>query len=298
MANCGFLLGEPRVQESDATGTLYIVASPIGNLEDMSPRGVSVLMKVDMIAAEDTRHSRRLTEHFGVATRLVSLHEFNERDKASTIVARLEAGEHVALVSDAGTPLISDPGYHLVKAARQAGIRVVPVPGACAITVALSAAGLPTDRFCFEGFLPAKKGQRRKALLQLQQEARTLVFYESPHRILESVQDMAEVLGGDREAVLARELTKQYESFYSGSLSALGELLAQDENHRRGEFVVMLRGSDGEQPSGDFDADTLFAELLEDLPLKKAAAILARMTGKPRKLWYDRGLAMKAEGAS
>jgi len=200
------------VAANSGAGTLYVVATPIGNLEDISARALRVLGEVALIAAEDTRHSARLMSHFGIATPLAACHEHNERDEGGRFLERLQAGDDIALIADAGTPLISDPGYHLVRQARAAGIRVVPVPGACALIAALSAAGLPSDRFIFEGFLPAKAGGRRARLELLKEEPRTLIFYEAPHRILECVDDLEAIFGADRPAVLCRELTKTFET--------------------------------------------------------------------------------------
>ncbi|HHO68310.1 MAG TPA: 16S rRNA (cytidine(1402)-2'-O)-methyltransferase, partial [Gammaproteobacteria bacterium] len=202
-------------ESAPAAGTLFVVATPIGNLGDMTPRGVEVLQQADLIAAEDTRHSRRLAEHFGIATPMLALHEHNERSVAARLVERLRQGESIALISDAGTPLISDPGYQLVRAAREAGVPVVPVPGASALVAALSVAGLPTDRFVFEGFLPPRQAARRKRLEALKDEPRTLVFYESSHRIVDSLNDLKDVFGPGRQALLARELTKAFETTLS-----------------------------------------------------------------------------------
>ncbi len=210
-------------------GTLYVVATPIGNLDDLSPRAARTLASVDVVAAEDTRHSGRLLSHLGIQKRMVALHDHNEKDRAAGILTELQAGRDVALISDAGTPLISDPGYVLVREARAAGHRVSPIPGPCALVAALSVAGLPTDRFLYVGFLPAKRSGRRASLDLLSSEVATLVFYESPHRILESVRDIAEVLGPDREMVLGREITKTFETFYSGSKMA-SELTGLSKN--------------------------------------------------------------------
>ena len=225
-----------------AAGTLFVVATPIGNLDDLSARALKVLGAVTLIAAEDTRHSARLMQHFGIGTPLAACHEHNERDEGNRFIERLLAGDDVALISDAGTPLISDPGYHLVRQARATGVRVVPVPGACALIAALSAAGLPSDRFVFEGFLPAKTVGRRARLELVREEPRTLIFYEAPHRILECLQDMREVFGGDRQALLARELTKTFETLQGLPLDQLCEWVAADANQQRGECVVLVAG--------------------------------------------------------
>lgn len=272
-----------------APGRLYVVATPIGNLDDLSARALKTLNEVALIAAEDTRHSARLMQHFGIATPLVACHEHNERDQGGRFLARLQAGEDVALISDAGTPLISDPGYHLVRQARAAGINVVPVPGACALIAALSAAGLPSDRFIFEGFLPAKAVGRRARLEQVKEEPRTLIFYEAPHRILECLQDMQAVLGDDRPALLARELTKTFETLKGMPLAELAAWVASDSNQQRGECVVLVAG--WQAPEGE---DAVSAEalrvlnlLLAEMPLKRAAALAAEITGVRKNLLYQ-----------
>lgn len=225
-----------------SAGTLFVVATPIGNLDDISPRALRVLREVALVAAEDTRHSIRLFQHFGIETPLAACHEHNEREEGGRFISRLQGGEDVALISDAGTPLISDPGFHLVRQAQALGIRVVPVPGSCALIAALSAAGLPSDRFIFEGFLPAKAAGRRSRLQAVQEEPRTLIFYEAPHRLLESLADMRDVFGGKRRAVLARELSKTFETIRSLPLAELHDWVASDSNQQRGECVVLVAG--------------------------------------------------------
>ncbi|HHJ14634.1 MAG TPA: 16S rRNA (cytidine(1402)-2'-O)-methyltransferase, partial [Gammaproteobacteria bacterium] len=233
---------EPRGHVGGA-GCLYVVATPIGNLGDMSTRAIEVLRQVVLIAAEDTRHSAGLLAHFGIDTPMQALHEHNEREQAPRLVQRMvEEGLELALISDAGTPLVSDPGYRLVRLARAAGVSVVPVPGPSALIAALSASGLPTDRFVFEGFLPPKAAARRARLEKLLTEPRTLIFYESSHRILDSLRDMAAVLGASRHAVLARELTKQFETILDDSLEALAGRVETDADQRRGELVVLVEG--------------------------------------------------------
>lgn len=275
------------------SGKLYVVATPIGNLRDLSPRAVEVLSSVRLIAAEDTRHSKQLLTHFGVGTPLTALHEHNERGIAEVLVRRLEQGEDLALISDAGTPLISDPGYRLVRAARAAGIAVRCVPGPSALTAALSIAGLPTDRFRFEGFLSAKQAARRQRLTSLAAETVTLVFYESSHRIVESLADLAACLGAEREAVVARELTKVFETVYSGSLGELARQLAADAQQQKGEFVVLVRGAVVDPAVLDEQARRTLSLLLEELPLKKAAALTARITGVAKNKLYEYGLKIK-----
>ncbi|MGK8707813.1 16S rRNA (cytidine(1402)-2'-O)-methyltransferase [Metapseudomonas otitidis] len=277
-------------------GKLYVVATPIGNLDDISPRALRTLREVALIAAEDTRHSIRLLQHFGVTTALAACHDHNEREQGGRFVARLLAGDDVALISDAGTPLISDPGYHLVRQARAAGIEVVPVPGPSALIAALSAAGLPSDRFIFEGFLPAKAAARRGRLDLLKEEPRTLIFYEAPHRVLESVQDMASRFGKDRHAVLARELTKTFETLKGAPLGELAEWIAADSNQQRGECVLLVTG--WQAPEGE---DAISGEalrvldlLLGELPVKRAAALAAEITGVRKNLLYQAALERQA----
>lgn len=273
-------------------GTLYVVATPIGNLEDISARALRVLREVKLIAAEDTRHSARLMQHFGIGTPLVACHEHNEREQGSRLVQRLLAGDDLALVSDAGTPLISDPGYHLVRNARAAGVRVVPVPGACALIAALSASGLPSDRFVFEGFLPARSTARRQRLQVVVEEPRTLIFYEAPHRLLECLADLRELFGVERPAVLGRELTKTFETIKGAPLGELHDWVAADSNQQRGECVLLVEG--WQEPVGE---EALSAEalrvldlLLAELPLKRAAAVAAEITGVRKNLLYQQAL--------
>jgi len=274
---------------NSTTGSLYVVATPIGNLDDMSVRALKVLREVALIAAEDTRHSLRLMQHFGIATPLAACHEHNERDEGSRFIARLLAGDDVALISDAGTPLISDPGYHLVRQARAAGIQVVPVPGACALIAALSAAGLPSDRFIFEGFLPAKTVGRKARLELLKEEPRTVIFYEAPHRILECLQDLEEIFGADRPAVLGRELTKTFETLKGLPLGELRAFVEGDSNQQRGECVVLVAG--WSEPEGEdligAEARRVLDLLLQEMPLKRAAALAAEITGVRKNLLYQ-----------
>lgn len=279
-------------QDNSKTGVLYVVATPIGNLEDISARAVRVLGQVDAIAAEDTRHSSRLLQHLGIGVPLLACHDHNERDASVQLVERLLRGQNLALISDAGTPLVSDPGYHLVVKARAAGVAVVPVPGACALIAALSAAGLPSDRFIFEGFLPAKSVARSKQLLAMAQEPRTMIFYEAPHRLLDSVQDMLQVFGGERDAVLARELTKTHETIRDGTLAELAAWIAADANQQRGEAVLLVRGADVRAAAGEVDAQAqkIMQLLCTELPLKKAAALCAQITGVRKNLLYQWGL--------
>ena len=287
-------MSQPAVA-SVQPGSLYVVATPIGNLDDISARALRILREVALIAAEDTRHSARLLQHFGIQTPLAACHEHNERDQGGRFLARLRAGEDVALISDAGTPLISDPGYHLVRQARAAGFAVVPVPGACALIAALSAAGLPSDRFIFEGFLPAKAAGRRARLEQVREEPRTLIFYEAPHRILECLQDMREVFGDDRPALLARELTKTFETLQGLPLAELCEWVGADSNQQRGECVVLVAGWQAPEGEEAVSAEALrvLDLLLSEMPLKRAAALAAEITGVRKNVLYQVALERK-----
>lgn len=275
-------------------GVLYVVATPIGNLDDWSPRAVATLKAVTVVAAEDTRHSGRLLQHFNIPTRLVAVHDHNEAGRVEGLLAQLERGDDIALISDAGTPLISDPGYRLVAAAQSLGFRVVPIPGACAAIAALSAAGLPSDRFIFEGFLPAKTVGRRERLQQLAGETRTLMFYEAPHRIVECLQDMAAVLGGDRRIVLARELTKTFETVRQYSLTEMLVWVSADPDQQRGEIVLVLEGAPEATGEQDWhEADRVLGILLAELPVKQAAALAAGITGLKKNALYERALVLK-----
>lgn len=275
-------------------GCLYIVPTPIGNLADMVPRAVDILQTVDLIAAEDTRHSAKLMQHFQIQTPLTAYHDHSDDKKITYIVEQMEQGKNVALISDAGTPLVSDPGYRIVNAARKKSFSVIPIPGACAAIAALSASGLPSDRFSFEGFPPAKSSSRLACFDALAQDPRTLIFYESPHRILESLGDMTRVFGADREAAIARELTKAYETFLLGSLQALVERVSSDANQRRGEIVVILKGY--VLPQDDTitisePAKKLMRQLrAEGLGLKRAAAIAADTFAEKKNRLYQWGL--------
>lgn len=266
--------------------TLHVVATPIGNLGDLSPRAREVLADVAAVCAEDTRRSGQLLAHFGIDTPLLALHEHNEQQLAERLVARLLAGESLALVSDAGTPLVSDPGYRLVRAARAAGIRVSPVPGPSALIAALSVAGLPSDRFAFEGFLPAKASARRERLGELAGEARTLVFYESSHRIDESLADLRVAFGDGRPAVLARELTKLFETVLDGSLADLHARVVADPDQRKGEFVLVVQGRGEDADATLVEGLRVYAILARHLPPSAAAKLAAEITGASRKALY------------
>jgi len=281
-----------------APGRLYVVATPIGNLGDLSARARETLAGAALIAAEDTRHTGALLKAFGISTPMISLHDHNEAQRAPELVERLRGGASIALVSDAGTPAISDPGFDLVRACAAAGIEVVAVPGPCALVAALSIAALPTDRFCFEGFLPARGAARRTRLRDLVGERRTLVFYESPHRIEETLADCAEHLGPERAAVLAREITKLHESLYRGSLAQLAEQSARDADVSRGEIVLVIAGTAPEAAGSGDDGhggalDRVLKVLLEELPLKQAAHLAARIAAVRDNEAYKRALELK-----
>lgn len=272
---------------------LYVVATPIGNLRDITLRSLEVLAAADVLAAEDTRNTAHLLAHHGIsANRLIAVHQHNERGAAGKVISLLQAGQSVAFVSDAGTPAISDPGALLVKAVRNAGLRVIPVPGASAVMAALSAAGLNEPHFLFYGFLPNKSAARRTALQSLANYPFTLVFYEAPHRIVECIADLCSVLGGERQVVLAREITKLFETIYSCALRDAEAWLLSDINRQRGEFVVLVSGV---SPETGLSSDTLgtLSKLLEELPLKQAVQLAAKITGASRNELYQRALQIK-----
>ena len=285
-----------------AAGTLFVVATPIGNLQDLSPRAAACLRDADVLLAEDTRHTRRLLDACGIVRRgaLESLHEHNERQRVPALLARLEQGDSLAVVTDAGTPLLSDPGAALVSAAVRAGHAVVAVPGPCAAIAALSIAGLPTERFAFEGFLPAKTGARRDVLGRLVDEPRTLVFYEAPHRLVETLRDLAETFGGEREAAVARELTKRFETTYRGTLAELARRSTSDVDMTRGELVVLIAGapapSEEALAQASREAERVLRALLAELPVSQAARLAAELTGRSRSELYTRALEIKESG--
>jgi 16S rRNA (cytidine1402-2'-O)-methyltransferase len=274
-------------EQPDPAGTLYVVATPIGNLEDISARALRILGEVSLIAAEDTRGTRVLLDRYAIGTPMLAVHEHNESAQSVQLVQRMRGGASIALVSDAGTPLISDPGFRLVAAAREAGIPVRTVPGPCAGIAALSIAGIAPDRFCFEGFLPAKGAARRSRLAELAAEPRTLVFYESSHRIVECVDDLVAVFGGDRQAVLARELTKRFETTLGERLVDIAAALAADADQRRGEFVLVVAGNPDADAAALVDGRRLYAALSRELPPARAAKIAAELSGAPRRALYS-----------
>ncbi|WKS80701.1 16S rRNA (cytidine(1402)-2'-O)-methyltransferase [Edwardsiella tarda] len=281
-------------QAAISAATLYVVPTPIGNLGDITQRALATLKAVDLIAAEDTRHTGMLLQHFAINARFFALHDHNEQQKADLLIDKLRAGQSIALVSDAGTPLINDPGYHLVRRCREAGIRVVPLPGACAATTALCAAGVPSDRFCYEGFLSAKSKARRDRLRALQQEPRTLIFYESTHRLLESLEDMVSELGGARYVVLARELTKTWENIHGAPVAQLLAWVREDENRRKGEMVLIVEGYQADEEALSPEALRTLALLQAELPLKKAAALAAEIHGVKKNALYKYALAQQS----
>ena len=269
---------------------LFVVATPIGHLDDMSYRAIDVLKSVSLIAAEDTRTSAQLMKHFNISTPLTACHEHNESNKIDILVQKLLNGEDMALISDAGTPLISDPGFKLVRAAQANGIRVIPVPGACAAIAALSAVGLPSDRFSFQGFLASKQSQRLQQLEKLKDETQTLIFYEAPHRILDSVKDMTAVFGADRPVGFAREITKTFETIKKMTLGELAEFIAADHHQQKGEIVLVVGGASEEKDLEQEKLDQLLQRLLQDLSVKAASQLAADLTGIKKKIAYQRAL--------
>jgi len=279
---------------SDHSGVLYIVATPLGNLGDISQRAIDTLQRVDLIAAEDTRHSKKLLVHFGIDKPMIAFHEHNERDRSSEILTQLQAGRQIALISDAGTPLISDPGYHLIRQLHDAGIRIVPIPGPSAVVTALCAAGLPTDRFIFEGFLPSKAVAREKYLSELARETRTLVFYESPHRLLETLRAMLQSFGLGRRMTLARELTKTFETIRQDTIANIVSWVEANPEQQKGESVLIVEGA-AQQPSDRYevDSDKLLLTLLTCMSVKDAAHHAAQLTGQSKNELYQRALQIK-----
>ncbi len=286
-----------------AAGTLYVVATPIGNLSDLSPRATATLKSCDLIAAEDTRHTGVLLKHFQISTPQLSLHEHNEAARAAEIIALLREGKSVALVSDAGTPAISDPGFELVRAVAATGMNVVAIPGPCAAIAALSIGALPTDRFCFEGFLPARGAARKLRLKSLETEPRTLVIYEAPHRVRETLEDCVAAFGETRAATVVREATKLHETAYRGSLRDLLDKSSTDADFSRGEIVLLIGGAARAESAGEGSAarsqlDKVLGALLAELPLKQAARLAAQITGARDNEAYKRALILKEQSAS
>jgi len=272
---------------------LYIVATPIGNLSDMSQRAIDILQSVDLIAAEDTRHSGILLQHFAIKTPSISLHDHNEEQRSEVLLAKLQQGESIALISDAGTPLISDPGYKLVSLVREHNIKVIPIPGSCAVITALSASGLASDRFTFEGFLPPKQGARRQILEALVDESRTLIFYESPRRLVDTLNDMVAIFGGSRRACVARELTKLHETIMTQPLDELLDWVSENKNQQKGEAVLLVEGLKKKVDSSETEINRVLTLLLKDLPVKKAAAIASSLLEVSKNTAYDMALKLQ-----
>lgn len=281
---------------SQGEAILYVVATPIGNLADLSQRARELLASVDIVAAEDTRHTAGLLNHLGIQANTMSLHEHNEAARSQQLVERLQQGDSIALVSDAGTPLISDPGFRLVNEVAAAGFAIVPIPGASAVITALSVAGLPTDRFTFIGFLPSKNAAREKAMSELKRNEETLVFYEAGRRMKEFIDSALQAFGGARAMVIARELTKLHEQIYRGTISECAQWIIDDDNHQRGEFVVMIAGAEPCDSSDAIDAEELLRILLNELSVKQSAALAAKILGKPKNELYQMALELKNKG--
>ncbi len=282
-----------KTGKAERPGKLYVVATPIGNLSDITNRALETLASVEIIAAEDTRHSRTLLQHYGIKTAMLSLHEHNESSRIEQILDLLNAGSSVALISDAGTPLISDPGSRLLQAVHEAGLQPVPVPGPSAVSTMLSVAGQPVERFCFEGFLSSKPAARRKQLESLVSEPRTLVFYESSHRISDSLNDMKDIFGASRACTVGRELTKRFESLYRGTLAEVILTMQQDENSNRGEFVVVIAGAEEIEETVIEEGRSMMDVLLTELSVSQAASLAARMSGGRKKVLYEYGVGKK-----
>ena len=274
--------------------SLYIIATPIGNLDDISLRALETLKNVDLIAAEDTRHSKKLLAHFNIKKPMISLHDYNEKERSKVLLKRLQKDQNIALISDAGTPLISDPGYHLVTTIRDANINIIPIPGPCAAITALCASGLPTDKFIFEGFLPVKPGLRKKRLEELKNDTRTIIFYESPHRLIKTINELTKIFGANRPTVLARELTKKFETIYSANLDAIQKWLTVDPNHQKGEFVILIHGAckGDRRVALDRRVAQILKILLTELPVKQAAHLTAQITGESKNKLYKIALTL------
>ena len=277
-------------------GELYLVATPIGDMTDIAPRALDILNIVDIVAVEDKRRSSRLFSHFGIKTPMISYHDHSEEKQVKKIIDELLCGKSVALISDAGTPLISDPGFKLVNAAKDKSIKVSPIPGPCALIAAISASGLPSNRFIFEGFLPAKSIARITKIQNISADSRTIIFYEAPHRILETLIDMIKVIGPSRKIVLARELTKSYETFISGTLKGVLEIIEKDLNQQKGEIVIVLAGADSSEKKIETqDSKRILSVLLEDLPLKQAVSLGSKITGVQKNIFYKLALDLKKQ---
>ena len=277
-------------------GELYLVATPIGDMTDIAPRALDILSTVDIVAVEDKRRSSRLFSHFGIKTPMISYHDHSEEKQVKKIIDELLCGKSVALISDAGTPLISDPGYKLVNAAKDKSIKVSPIPGPCALIAAISASGLPSDRFIFEGFLPPKSIARITKIQNISADSRTIIFYEAPHRILETLIDMIKVIGPSRKIVLARELTKTYETFISGTLESVLQIIEKDLNQQKGEIVIVLAGADSSEKKIETqDSKRILSVLLQELPLKQAVSLGSKITGIQKNIFYKLALDLKKQ---
>jgi len=277
------------------SGTLYIVATPIGNFGDITERALTVLRNVAIVAVEDTRHSRILFQQFAIDTPMLAYHDFNEDQQVERLLARVDSGEDIALISDAGTPLVSDPGYHLVRQAHKQGLKVVPIPGPSAVIAALCCAGLASDRFTFEGFLPARSASRLATLQALQGESRTMIFYEAPHRIMECLIDLQKCFGDEREITMARELTKTFETILFGTILQLLERVKSDANQQKGEIVLVLAGCQAKRQEVDESSIHTLKILLKELPLKQACALAAQITGQKKNILYAMALELKQQ---
>lgn len=274
---------------------LYVIATPIGHMDDMTFRAINILKSVALVAAEDTRQSAQLFKHYNISTPLTACHDHNESNKIEQLIDLLKSGSNIALISDAGTPLISDPGFKLVRAAQDHHIRVTPIPGACAAIAALSAVGLPSDRFSFEGFLPSKSSQRKAQLEKLKDETQTMIFYEAPHRILEFVKDMVEVFGETRPVGFAREITKTFETIKKMDLATLVSFIENDHHQQKGEIVLVVGGNPEEKDLDQEKLDQLLTRLLQDVSVKAAAQLAADLTGIKKKIAYQRALELQAK---
>ena len=272
---------------------LFVVATPIGHLDDMTYRAINVLESVSLIAAEDTRQSAPLLKHYNITTPLTAVHDHNEDHKINSMIEKLQNGENIALISDAGTPLISDPGFRLVRAAQQAGIRVTPIPGACAAIAALSSVGLPSDRFLFVGFLPSKASQRQGQLEQLKDHSETLIIYEAPHRIVDCLSDIQAIFGADRRIGFAREITKTFETIVQKPVGELLEWVKADHHQQKGEMVLVIAGNPNEVDLEQQKVDQLLTRLLQDLSIKMASQLAADLTGLKKKALYQRALELQ-----
>ncbi len=293
VTRCGPAVSLDPEEQDSSLGILYVVATPIGHRADMTVRAIDILKTVDLIAAEDTRHSRKLFEYYHIKTKAISLHAYNEQARTERLCQVLTAGKQVALVSDAGTPLMSDPGYYLVRAARALGIRIVPIPGPCAAIAAITASGLSAHRFVFEGFMPSSGAACRQRLLVLRTESRTIIVYEAVHRIVRLFEALSDVFESDREVVIARELTKRFETIHSGTVASLYDWLNTHTEQQKGEFVVVISGYVAQASTITDEQERILKLLLEELPLKQAVLLAAKITRVPKNTLYALALHIK-----